>query len=344
MWIIALVLLAAFVVWFVIEPRVIWPGFLLTFGLVALAAQVVLWAAQLPRVEVLNTVLGFAFVAVAMVIVAAPLLVALFLCWNFVVMWRKEGLGTATKISGAVGFGGLAYFAATTVVAALGLGAAAELLTALAIPATMLALGFVCFLIYSTFYTWWFSTFGGKVDGVVVLGGALRDGRNVSPLLARRIDRGIRAAKPAWDDGRQIPMVMSGGQGDDEEVSEAHAMTEYALERGVDKELVLQEDESTNTEENLRFTAQLLRDRGITGRVAVATNDYHAFRAATMMRRAKLPGYAVGYLTARYYWPAAIIREYVAILRDHAAFVAVMLLIGSTPLLLMLVMLVGSLF
>ena len=133
---------------------------------------------------------------------------------------------------------------------------------------------------------------------------------------------------------------MSGGQGADEHVPEAQAMAEYAGEKGVSQESVLREDRSTTTEENLRYSADLLRAHGITGPVAVATpNDYHAFRSATMMRRVKLPGYALGYPTARYYWPAAVIREYVAVLRDHKRFVAVMLGISALPLAFMVAML-----
>ncbi|WP_296137113.1 YdcF family protein [uncultured Tessaracoccus sp.] len=337
MWIVALVLLVAFVVWFAIEPRVIWPGFLLVFSLGAFAAQVLLWVTELPDVQVLHTAVDIALAATGLVLVSFPLLAGLFLVVNCVVMWRKEGLGRGTMISGVVGSGTLGYLALGTVAVPLGWTTVEIVLALLAPPMVELAFGFVCFVLYSSLYTWWFSCFGGTVEAVVVLGGALRGGRTVSPLLARRIDRGLVVARRAWADGRAIPVVMSGGQGSDEQVSEAEAMGAYAVEQGTDRALVRLEDRSTNTEENLRYSAALLRAEGVRGPVAVATNDYHAFRAATMMRRAKLPGYAVGYRTVRYYWPSAMIREYVALLRDHPRFVTVMLGLGCLPMLLVAV-------
>lgn len=54
-------------------------------------------------------------------------------------------------------------------------------------------------------------------------------------------------------------------------------------------------------------------------RCAVVTNDYHAFRAALMARRAGVNGHVVGARTARYYWPSATIREFVAVLAEHRA-------------------------
>lgn len=339
MWVLMLLLLAAFVIWFLIEPRMIWPGFLLTFLLGAALMLLPLLAVNLPSVGPLDTVATLIVLAFAGVIALSPVLAGLFLCVNFFIMWRKEGLTTATKISGVVGFGSLAFMAAAITVAALQWETATVFMVGIGLPIAALALGFICFLVYSTFYAWFFGRFGRPVDAVVVLGGALRGGRTVSPLLAKRVDRGLVAARAAWDAGRQIPVVMSGGQGADEHVPEAQAMAEYAGEKGVSQELVLREDRSTTTAENLRYSAELLRAEGITGPVAVATNDYHAFRSATMMRRVKLPGYAVGYPTARYYWPAAVIREYVAVLRDHKRFVAVMLGISALPLAFMLAML-----
>ena len=173
MWIVALVLLVAFVVWFAIEPRVIWPGFLLVFSLGAFAAQVLLWVTELPDVQVLHTAVDIALAATGLVLVSFPLLAGLFLVVNCVVMWRKEGLGRGTMISGVVGSGTLGYLALGTVAVPLGWTTVEIVLALLAPPMVELAFGFVCFVLYSSLYTWWFSCFGGTVEAVVVLGGAL---------------------------------------------------------------------------------------------------------------------------------------------------------------------------
>ncbi len=328
---VALVCLAVFVVWFVIEPRSVWPGFLLTFGLVALAAWLVQMLDVASRIPVLGLPVSLALAALGLVLLVSPVIVGVFLLANCWLMWRREGPSSATMLSGLVGAGTLAYVGSFVVASALGREEMAAILAGLGLPLLAVAVGFVAFVVYSNFYAWWFGRHGGRVDAVVVLGGALR-GAKVSPLLGRRIERGLQVARREWDAGREVPLVMSGGQGADEVVAEAVAMAEYAIELGAPSERIWLEDRSTTTRENLELTAQLLRDKGIDGPIAVATNDYHAFRAATMMRRAGVPGYAVGYLTARYYWPAATIREYLAVLRDHRVFVACVLAMLLVPI------------
>ena len=50
------------------------------------------------------------------------------------------------------------------------------------------------------------------------------------------------------------------------------------------------------------------------------------------MRKAGLPGYAIGAHTAQYYWPSAMIREYAAILRDHRGLTVTAVGLLSIPL------------
>ena len=49
-------------------------------------------------------------------------------------------------------------------------------------------------------------------------------------------------------------MIVSGGQGSDEAISEAEAMRRYLVEQGIRNEEIIMEDKSTNTEENLVFS------------------------------------------------------------------------------------------
>ncbi|MDL9944821.1 YdcF family protein [Gordonia sp. ABSL11-1] len=86
---------------------------------------------------------------------------------------------------------------------------------------------------------------------------------------------------------------------------------------GVDAIDVVLEDSSTDTEENLTYSARLLAERGIRGPVAVVTSDYQAFRAATLMRNAGIDGFSTGAHTASHFFPNAQNREFIAILREH---------------------------
>ncbi len=56
---------------------------------------------------------------------------------------------------------------------------------------------------------------------------------------------------------------MSGGQGKDEDLSEAEAMKDYAVKRGYDPDLILLEDKSTNTYQNMVYSkAVAIKDYG----------------------------------------------------------------------------------
>ena len=54
-------------------------------------------------------------------------------------------------------------------------------------------------------------------------------------------------------------------------------------------------------------------DRDAPGQGLIVTSDYHVLRAAILARRLGLPAQAAGARTARYYWPSAMLREFIAL-------------------------------
>ena len=144
------------------------------------------------------------------------------------------------------------------------------------------------------------------VDAVIVLGAGV-NGETPSAALWSR----IRAAEDYLEIHPDVPVVLSGGQGAGEAISEAEAMRRALWkEDGAENARLLLEERSTNTAENFRFAKALLEERGLdTGRatIAVVTNDFHCFRAHMIARRqglktidvpAELPWW---WLTANYY-------------------------------------------
>jgi len=185
----------------------------------------------------------------------------------------------------------------------------------LGFPLAYLGFGFTAYLLYSWLYLAVTKRWAKPPAAVVVLGSGLVNNQ-VTSLLASRLNEGMALA------GRteEPVFVVSGGKGTDEVRSEASAMEEYLVESGIPDDLIITEDLSRTTRENIVNTKAILEAAGIDGPVAAVTNNFHAFRAALLLCREKVPGYAVGAPTARYYWPAATIREYVAILRDSLSF------------------------
>ncbi|HFI0914620.1 TPA: YdcF family protein [Streptococcus suis] len=145
--------------------------------------------------------------------------------------------------------------------------------------------------------------FPGKLDYVVVLGaGLIAD--QVTPLLASRIEKGIAI----YQKHPSSKLIMSGGQGPDEIIAEGQAMANYALEKGVPAEDILIENQSTNTEENLKFSYALMKPGS---RFALITNYYHVFRALLLARKLKIKCIGYGARTKFYFSLNAFIREFV---------------------------------
>ena len=145
-----------------------------------------------------------------------------------------------------------------------------------------------------------------RIDYVVVLGAGLI-GERVTPLLASRIRKGINVYKA--NPGSKL--IMSGGQGPDEVVSEAFAMKNYAFEQGVDENDIILEDKSTSTEENIIFSKKFIpADKSF----AVVTNYYHVYRALVQARTLGFRCIGYGAPTKFYFTLNAFIREFIGYL------------------------------
>lgn len=158
-------------------------------------------------------------------------------------------------------------------------------------------------------------------DVVVVLGAGLV-GERVSALLAARLDRGLQLALAGGADA----IVCSGGQGADEVISEAAAMARYLSGKVPEYMRVILEDSSTTTEENLRFSSQLITaDVNPNAQVVVATSNYHVLRTRGLARRARLDWPVYGAPSVLWFFPTSFLREYAAVLVFHWRFHAAVL-------------------
>lgn len=108
-------------------------------------------------------------------------------------------------------------------------------------------------------------------DYVIVLGAHVR-GTTITKALRYRLD----AAYGYLTENQETKVIVSGGQGKGEDISEAKAMHDYLVKRGISEDRILMEDKSTNTNENLLYSKKLL---GKADSVVVVTNRFHLYRA-----------------------------------------------------------------
>lgn len=187
---------------------------------------------------------------------------------------------------------------------------------------------FLSFVFYGALYR--LKSKNAQAPAVLMLGSRIFDGK-VPPLLASRLDRGIEVYNQRVQLGEDPPlMVCCGGQGPDEDRAEAEAMADYLADHGIPESVIRREDKSTTTEENLLFGSRIVQDEVGATPLVISTNDYHTFRTALLTRQLGLDATVVPAKTARYYVPAAFLREFVAIVRDYLwTHVGILLLFGG---------------
>ncbi|MBW8803342.1 MAG: YdcF family protein [Catenulisporales bacterium] len=254
---------------------------------------------------------ALAVAAVALLPTLGLAILVTFLILNGMTMLRKEGRTIAHLLSllcgvGIIGLVGLLAVAGVTRHHAL-----AELAASAVLVVCYVAFLFFCYLVYAFVYRR--MPIPRAADFVVVLGAGLMGGVRISPLLASRLERG-RAVFASLDERNAPMLIASGGKGSDERLSEAEAMAAYLVERGFPADRLIREDRSRTTEENLVFSAQLMRRAKPEGyRCVVVTNDYHSYRAALIAHDLGVPAQVVGSPTAAYFLPSATIREFIAV-------------------------------
>ncbi|WEV63322.1 YdcF family protein [Bifidobacterium sp. ESL0732] len=304
----------------------------------------------------------WAFIPLVLVAVFTPTIVVGFLLINTVIVVHHEGFSLSTILPAL--FALIMMFCVAVYPLTLyfnaprwgkGVGAL------IALEGLWFFFTFAALLLYSTIYR--ILPRRRKYDYIIILGAGLQ-GTKPTPLLRGRIDKAV----DLWNrQERHGLFIVSGGQGADEEISEAEAMKRYLVEEsGVPADNIIKEDQSTTTLENLRnskvimdkrsglddsimplkhasadnqvvsdnnnqdASSSLLSFKDKTSRVrqmkngmlcpyrvAVVTSDYHVFRASEYAREIGLKSDGIGSHTKSYYWPAAFIREFIAISKVH---------------------------
>ena len=117
-------------------------------------------------------------------------------------------------------------------------------------------------------------------DYLIVLGAGVRGETPTLSLLHRlqKTEEYLRA-------NPESIAVVSGGQGDGENISEGECMRRWLVERGIEDSRIIAETKSTSTMENLKFSAKLIEDRGGDSvNIAVLSSPYHLYRAKCLAR------------------------------------------------------------
>lgn len=171
-----------------------------------------------------------------------------------------------------------------------------------------------------------------EVQYVIILGACVR-GTRVTRSLSYRLKKAASYAKSH----PQCFLVVSGGQGPGEDITEAQAMSLYLQKLGISKERILLEDQSVNTRQNLVFSRRVilcheekkkmsdgLDDEAANVQeeklaVAVCSNNFHMYRAMALAAAAgKWRVHGIAAMTDPFMWLSFTIREGIAVWKELA--------------------------
>lgn len=147
---------------------------------------------------------------------------------------------------------------------------------------------------------------------VIVLGCQVK-GTQPSLTLKNRLDTAYEYLTNHPD----AKAVLSGGKGDDEDISEAECMYNYLTEKGISADRLYVEAKSTTTSENIRFSKEIIETNGLNTDIAIVTDWYHEYRASVIAKRQGIDNAgAVGAPTPRYLTANLVTREIFALANE----------------------------
>lgn len=146
-----------------------------------------------------------------------------------------------------------------------------------------------------------------NLDYIIVLGAQMKAG-GPSNILKARLDKAI----DYLEENPDTMVIVSGGQGSDEPISEAEGMKNYLVQNGIGEERILMEDRSVNTNQNLKFSSEYINIEEDT--VGIVTSNFHIYRSVKL---AKKQGYenvcGIAAKSHNFLLPTNMLREFACI-------------------------------
>lgn len=183
--------------------------------------------------------------------------------------------------------------------------------------ALLLAASVVPAAVVMCFFAALFSTVSASVttaegqNTVIVLGCAVYGEKPSSMLNAR-----IEAAYEYLAENPGSIAVLAGGQGSDEDISEAQCMFNILTGLGIDVDRLILEDKSTDTNENISFSKKLIEQNGLSRSVAIVTSDFHLKRAMMIAKKNGLSAAGISAESGRFSLPVFYVRDTLGVIKE----------------------------
>ncbi|AQP53197.1 hypothetical protein CBF34_07825 [Vagococcus penaei] len=305
--------------WVYYRPTSLWTGFFFLILIGGLYLSLVLQVEQISQIWALILAIPIVLLLIAVAFFGI-FAVVIMLFWNEGVLLKREGLSLANLLPALLS---IALIAFQVLIGYIAFSSHNNIVKSFAsfLTTVFVYMVFVFFMYALTSIVYNKFPLHKPVDYIVILGAGLINGERVTPLLASRIDAGLKLYdKQVAKLNHHPTIILSGGQGADEKVSEAQAMMDYVMSQEKTIEKIYLEEESKNTWENIKLSKAIIsRNDDIMDTsnvsIVIASNNYHVLRAGKIAARQGILARAVGSKTRLYYLPTAFIREYIGYLQ-----------------------------
>lgn len=179
----------------------------------------------------------------------------------------------------------------------------------------IITLGVGSFLIIESFIIYYGSEKSFKEsDYLLILGAGLR-GEQLSMTLHQRMIKGMEFLEKYPN----TKVIVSGGQGPGEDITEAEAMKRYLISNGISENQIIKEEKSTSTEENLIYSREVIKklDSRDDMKITLITTNFHMFRSKFLANRFGLDVYSAPSDLHPLLIPNYYVREYLAVINSY---------------------------
>jgi len=149
---------------------------------------------------------------------------------------------------------------------------------------------------------------------IMVLGAGIFS-EEVTTLLAARLDKALSV----YHSQRTKPIIIvSGGQGPDEPISEALAMKRYLIAHNVPENHIFMENQSTNTRTNFLYSKSIIHSMMPTSsQMLCVTSQFHVLRALKFAKKAHLSFDGIGSRTPYHFLAQSMIIDFLGLMYQY---------------------------
>lgn len=109
-------------------------------------------------------------------------------------------------------------------------------------------------------------------------------------------------------------VIVSGGQGPGELISEAECMKRILVDSGIDSDRIYVENKSTSTKENIEFSYDIIKENNLCTDVTICTSEFHHYRTSLICNKIGINNaYAFNSYTLKILLPTYWVREWFGI-------------------------------